>query len=79
MTLAPIIRGERIVTAQSAASAIPTVAVADGQAGPNRLEDALIGAGVALLFSQILFSPEPVRLLRRSEAAALRSMMGFRR
>jgi hypothetical protein len=74
MTVALALRGERIVIAQSAASAILTVAVADGQAGPNRLEDAVIGAGVALLFSQILFSPEPVRLLRRSEAAALRTM-----
>lgn len=74
MTLALILRGERIVIAQAAASAILTVAVADGQAGANRLEDALIGAGVALVFSQILFSPEPVRLLRRAEAAALRTM-----
>jgi hypothetical protein len=74
MTLAFLLRGERIVIAQAAASAILTVAVADGQAGPNRLEDALIGAGVALVFSQVLFSPEPVRLLRRAEAAALKTM-----
>jgi hypothetical protein len=74
VTAALILRGERIVIAQSAASAILTVAVADGHAGPNRLEDALIGAGVALVFSQILFSPEPVRLLRRAEAAALKTM-----
>jgi uncharacterized membrane protein YgaE (UPF0421/DUF939 family) len=74
ITLALILRGERIVIAQAAASAILTVAVADGQAGPNRLEDALIGAGAALVFSQILFSPEPVRLLRRAEAAALATM-----
>jgi hypothetical protein len=31
----------------------------------------LIGGGVALVFSQVLFTPEPVRLLRRAEAAAL--------
>jgi Fusaric acid resistance protein-like len=74
MTVAFALRGQRIVIAQSAASAILTVAVADGEAGPNRLEDALIGAGVALVFSQVLFSPEPVRLLRRAEAAALRTM-----
>jgi hypothetical protein len=29
---------------------------------------------VALLFSQVLFSPEPVALLRRSEEAALKDM-----
>ena len=43
--------------------------MADGQAGPNRLVDALIGAGVALVFTQVLFSPEPVALLRRGAAA----------
>jgi hypothetical protein len=74
MTVAFALHGRPIVIAQSAASAILTIAVADGQAGPNRLEDALIGAGVALVFSQILFSPEPVRLLRRAEAAALKTM-----
>jgi uncharacterized membrane protein YgaE (UPF0421/DUF939 family) len=72
--VASTLHGERIVIAQSGASAILTVAIADGQAGPHRLEDALIGAGVALVFSQLLFSPEPVRLLRRAEAAALRTM-----
>jgi len=71
---ASVLHGERIVLAQSGASAILTVAIADGQAGTHRLEDALIGAGVALVFSQLLFSPEPVRLLRRAEAAALRTM-----
>jgi hypothetical protein len=66
--------GARVTIAQAASSAILTVAVADGQAGPNRLVDALIGAGVALVFTQVLFSPEPVALLRRAEAAALADM-----
>jgi len=63
--------GSRIVIAQAATGAILTVAVADGEAGLYRLLDALIGVGVALVFSQFLFSPEPVGLLRRAEAAAL--------
>ena len=42
--------------AQAASGAIITVAVADGQAGPQRLIDALIGAGVALVFTLVLFS-----------------------
>jgi hypothetical protein len=42
--------GARIVIAQAAASAILTVAVANGVAGTQRLVDALIGAGVALVF-----------------------------
>src|SRR4051794_2257412 len=66
--------GARIVIAQAAAGAILTVAVANGEAGTQRLLDALIGVGVALLFTQVLFSPEPLRLLRRAEAAALADM-----
>ena len=71
MTLAGHVGGRRVMIAQAAASAILTVAVAKGEAGAQRLGDALIGAGVALIFSQILFSPEPVALVRRAEVAAL--------
>jgi hypothetical protein len=63
--------GARIVVAQAAVSAILVVALADADAGVARLIDALVGAGVALVFSQLLFSPEPVQLLRRAEKAAL--------
>jgi hypothetical protein len=66
--------GARIVIAQAAAGAILTVAVANGEAGTERLVDALIGVGVALVFTQVLFSPEPLALLRRAEAAALADM-----
>jgi hypothetical protein len=66
--------GVRIVLAQAAIGAILTVAVAEGEVGVQRLLDALIGAGVALVFSQVLFSPEPVRLLRRFETNVLAAM-----
>jgi hypothetical protein len=66
--------GVRIVVAQAGAAAILTVALADGEAGTQRLVDALIGVGVALLFTQVLFSPQPLALLRRAEAAALADM-----
>ncbi len=59
--------GARIVLAQAAAGA-------NGEAGTQRLTDALIGVGVALVFSQVLFSPEPLALLRRAESAALADM-----
>ena len=71
MAVAVALGGARITIGQAGVSAILTVAVADGQAGPERLVDALIGAGVALVFTQVLFSPEPLGLLRRAEAAAL--------
>jgi hypothetical protein len=66
--------GAGIVIAQAAAGPILTVAVANGDAGTDRLVDALIGVGVALLFTQVLFSPEPLALLRRAEATALKDM-----
>lgn len=75
MALARMLGGVRIVVVQAAAGAILTVAAADGQIGVNRLIDALIGAGVALLFSQLLFAPEPVALLRRAQKAALADMV----
>jgi Fusaric acid resistance protein-like len=72
--VAQALGGARIVIAQAAAGAILTIAVANGEAGTQRLVDALIGVGVALLFTQVLFSPEPLALLRRAEAAALADM-----
>jgi uncharacterized membrane protein YgaE (UPF0421/DUF939 family) len=69
--LARALGGTRIVIAQAAVGAILTVAVADSEAGFERLTDALIGVGVALVFSQLLFAPEPVALLRRAEATVL--------
>jgi len=74
MTIAHAAGGARIVVVQAGGSAILTVAVAGGEAGVHRLIDALIGGGVALFFSQVLFSPEPVALLRRAEADALRGI-----
>jgi hypothetical protein len=74
MMIARRLDGGRIVIAQAAAGSILTVAVANGEAGTNRLADALVGGGVALLFSQILFTPEPVGLVRHASATALRQM-----
>lgn len=75
MALARMFGGVRIVVVQAAAGAILTVAAADGQIGVHRLIDALIGASVALLFSQLLFSPEPIALLRRAQKIALSDMV----
>ncbi|MGN6753106.1 MAG: FUSC family protein [Intrasporangium sp.] len=71
MLLALALGGKRIIMGQAAASAILVVTTANSQTGPGRLIDALIGAGVALVISQLLFPVEPVGLLRRSEAAVL--------
>jgi hypothetical protein len=74
MAVARALDSTRIVIAQAGAGAILTVATADGRVGPQRLFDALLGAGVALIFSQLLFAPEPLVLVRRAEAAALEDM-----
>jgi hypothetical protein len=73
MVVAHLLGGVRIVVAQAASAAILTVAVAD-ESGVDRLIDALIGAGVALTFSQLLFTPEPLAMLRRAESTALSGM-----
>ena len=74
MLVALVLGGQRIVIAQAAASAILVVATRELGTGPERLVDALIGAGVALVVSQLIFPVEPVALLRRAEAAALTDM-----
>ncbi|MFJ4967566.1 aromatic acid exporter family protein [Streptomyces sp. NPDC088755] len=65
-----LVGGERITMAQAAVGAVISVA-AGQQAGIDRVEDALLGAGVALVFSQLLFPPRPLVLLRNAEAATL--------
>lgn len=71
LAVARALGGARLVLAQGAAGAILTVASADSGVGINRAIDALIGGGVALVFSQFLFSPEPVAMLRRAERSVL--------
>ncbi|OEJ28834.1 hypothetical protein BGM19_01740 [Streptomyces agglomeratus] len=78
LVIAQALGANRLMRVQAAAGAILTIAAAsgtsDGGAGVNRLIDALIGAGVALVFTQVLFPPEPLALVRRAERAALAIM-----
>ncbi|MDX3781457.1 MULTISPECIES: FUSC family protein [Streptomyces] len=74
LVIAQALGANRLMRVQAAAGAILTIAAADGGAGVNRLTDALIGAGVALVFTQVLFPPEPLALVRRAERAALATM-----
>ncbi|MFZ3562760.1 FUSC family protein [Streptomyces sp. BH097] len=70
LLVALLIDTERITMAQAAVGAV--ISVASGQqAGIDRVLDALLGAGVALLFSQLLFPAHPLALLRRAETATL--------
>jgi len=74
MLLARAVDNARIVQAQAAVSAILVIVLGHPQQGWERLVDAFIGAAVALAFSQLLFTPEPLRLLRRAEATVLASL-----
>lgn len=74
MLLARTVDGARIVQAQAAISAILVTVVGRPEQGWERLVDAVIGVAVALAFSQLLFPPEPLRLLRRAEATVLSSL-----
>ncbi|WP_309130330.1 FUSC family protein [Brevibacterium sp.] len=74
MAIALACDGSRLVIAQGAVGAILTVAGGQPEFGPERIMDALIGAGVALVFSQLLFPAQPIDLLRRAETDVLSAM-----
>lgn len=74
MLLALIVGAARMVIGQAAGSAILTVTTNAPGVGPGRLIDALIGGGIALVISQLVFPAEPLKLLRHDEAAALAGM-----
>jgi uncharacterized membrane protein YgaE (UPF0421/DUF939 family) len=69
--MATALGGARVAVTQTAVSAILTVIAGGNEAGWQRLLDAGIGGSVALLFTQVIFSPEPVALLRHAETTAM--------
>ncbi|MEU8606477.1 FUSC family protein [Actinoplanes sp. NPDC048791] len=74
MLVARAVSGARVLQAQAAVSAILVTVLGRPEQGWNRLVDAAIGGLVALTFSQLLFPPEPLRLLRRAQATVLSSL-----
>lgn len=73
-TAARAFGGTRVTIAQAAIGAIITVGRADAEVGLERVTDALIGTGVAIVFSQLLFSPQPLALLRHAERVVLETL-----
>lgn len=71
LAVSRMVADQPLVAVQAAFSAILVVAVGDLASGNERLVDALTGTGVALVFTQFLFPPEPIALLRRAEKWAL--------
>ncbi|MCW2926164.1 MAG: conserved rane protein of unknown function [Thermoleophilia bacterium] len=72
LCIAAVVGDARVALTQAGVSAVLTVISAEGDAGWHRLLDAAIGGSVALLFTQVIFSPEPVALLREVEGDALK-------
>jgi hypothetical protein len=73
MALALLVSGQPIFVTQAGISALLVVAIEQEAQGwaPDRLVDALIGAGVALLFSLVLFPLDPVAEVRRAAKPVL--------
>jgi uncharacterized membrane protein YgaE (UPF0421/DUF939 family) len=73
MMAAVLLNAGQLMLTEAAVSAaiIATVAPASPGFPPTRLIDALIGGGVALFFSQLLFPVDPVRLVRRATEGVL--------
>ena len=70
MLIAVAVGAARVTIAQAAAAAILTVTIPyGGDGGPQRLFDAALGVGVALVFSQLVFPTHPLRLLSQAEHA----------
>ena len=70
LLVALVVDGQRVTMAQSAVSAVISV-VSGRLAGIDRVLDVLLGAGVALIFSQLLFPANPLAELQRARTATL--------
>jgi uncharacterized membrane protein YgaE (UPF0421/DUF939 family) len=73
MAAAAILGAGRLLSTEAAVSAVLVVTVAPSASGlpPVRLIDALIGGIVALVFSQVLFPVNPVRVVRDAAGSVL--------
>jgi uncharacterized membrane protein YgaE (UPF0421/DUF939 family) len=65
-----------VVPIQAGVSALLVLALGPESAGVARLLDVVAGTGIGLLFSQVLFTPNPVKLLRAGERGLLAAIGG---
>jgi uncharacterized membrane protein YgaE (UPF0421/DUF939 family) len=61
-----------ITAIQGGVSALLVITLGPTTAGTTRLVDALVGTGVALVFSQVLLTPDPVRIIDDAARRMLR-------
>lgn len=65
---------QAVVPIQAGVSALLVLALGAESAGLVRMLDVVCGTAVGLLFSQVLFTPDPVRQLHHGERALLRAL-----
>jgi uncharacterized membrane protein YgaE (UPF0421/DUF939 family) len=63
-----------VIAIQGGVSALLVLALGPAAAGAPRFLDALVGTGVGLVFSQVLLTPDPARLVHAAAAQLLRSL-----
>lgn len=66
MIIASVFGPGAVIPIQAGVSALLVVLLGFATAGTTRLMDVVVGAGVGLLFSQVLLTPDPVRLIDRA-------------
>jgi hypothetical protein len=73
MLAAVLLNADQLILTEAAVSAAVVSTIAPSSQGfpPTRLLDALVGGGVALVFSQLLFPVDPVRLVRQAAEGVL--------
>ena len=74
MTLAVAFGGGMMMVNQAGASAAIVVALGASEAGTERIVDAAVGGAIALLVSQILFPPKPLKVVLPARREALLSL-----
>lgn len=71
LTIVALFAHQNLPLNHGAIASIIVLGMGDSSSGLGRLGSAVIGGLVALLFTQVLFTPSPVRLLTRAATSAL--------
>jgi uncharacterized membrane protein YgaE (UPF0421/DUF939 family) len=71
LSLAAMLGQPPVVPIQAGVSVVLVLSMGPSAAGETRLFDVLVGAGVGLMFSQVVFTANPLRAMSRSASSLL--------
>ncbi|CAB5716761.1 Predicted membrane protein [Delftia tsuruhatensis] len=74
LSLAAMLGQPPVVPIQAGVSVVLVLSMGPSAAGEVRLVDVLVGAGVGLMFSQVLFTANPLRAMSRSASTLLEQL-----